>query len=318
VPRGLFISWAPFSRRSRSLAAAFDLEMKFVSTPWPKRPLFVPLKYPWQAARTVVEVASTAGELWVMYPPTPALAVAGIAAAVRRRPLVVDMHTVAFYAPEWRLARRFELPLLRRATAVVVTNERLAAEVRGWGARAFVLPDPLPPAPPDAARSAGVGDDVTVVATFSKDEPLELLPAVAERLPDVSIAVTGASRGELGGWPSNLRCTGFLPDAGYWRQLAASRVVVVLTTRPDTLLSGGYEAMVLGRPLVTSDHAVLREYFGDAAVYARAGAGALADAVATALDDGAELSRRMRVLAQVREREWQGAAALLCAAVRGQ
>ncbi len=45
-------------------------------------------------------------------------------------------------------------------------------------------------------------------------------------------------------------------------------MIVVLTTRPATLLSGGYEAMALGRPLVISDHGVLRDYFGDAAVYA--------------------------------------------------
>ena len=318
MSHGLFVSWAPFSRRSRSLADAFDLELEFVSSPWPKRPLFVPLKYPWQAARTVAKVASTGGELWVMHPPTPALLIVGLAAGLRRRPLVVDMHTVAFYAPEWRLARRFELPLLRRAAAVVVTNERLAAEVRSWGARAVVLPDPLPPVPPAAALAAGAGDDVTVVATFSSDEPLGLLPTVAERLPDIRIAVTGASRGKLVGWPSNLRCTGFLSDARYWSQLAASRVVVVLTTRPDTLLSGGYEAMVLGRPLVTSDHAALREYFGDAAVYARADADALVEAVTAALADGAELSRRMRSLAQAKEQQWRCAADLLRDAVRGQ
>ena len=38
---------------------------------------------------------------------------------------------------------------------------------------------------------------MTVVATYSKDEPLWLLPEVAQRRPDVRLAVTGAPRGDL-------------------------------------------------------------------------------------------------------------------------
>ncbi len=81
-----------------------------------------------------------------MDPPSPLVTLAGAGRRRRGVPLVVDMHTVAFYAREWRLLRPLELPLLRAAAAVIVTNDALAAQVRGWGARAFVLPDPLPDA----------------------------------------------------------------------------------------------------------------------------------------------------------------------------
>ena len=50
---GLFVSWAPFSRRTETLARLFDLDLRFVSTPWPKRPLTIPIKYPWQTVATV-------------------------------------------------------------------------------------------------------------------------------------------------------------------------------------------------------------------------------------------------------------------------
>ena len=106
MSRGLFLSWAPFSRRSETLARRFDLDLRFVSTPWPKRPLAVPLKYPWQTAATVRTLLTRAhDELWVMDPPTPAVLLVGFAAKLRRRPLVVDMHTVAFTALAWRLSR---------------------------------------------------------------------------------------------------------------------------------------------------------------------------------------------------------------------
>ena len=312
---GLFVSWAPFSRRTETLARLFDLELRFVTTPWPKRPLTVPLKYPWQAAETARLLCEDRHrELWVMDPPSPLVAMAGCAARRRRIPLIVDMHTVAFYAREWELLRRLELPWLRTAAAVVVTNESLARRVRAWGARAVVLPDPLP-APPSGLGEPGAGGEVTVVATYSKDEPLDLLPEVARSLPDVRFAVTGAPHGDLSAWPANLRPTGFLSDEDYWRQLQGSAVVVVLTTRPDTLLSGGYEALALGRPLVTSDHAVLREYFGDAAKYARATAASLTTAVGGALADAAELGARLEALRVARAAEWNAAAETLRAAV---
>jgi glycosyltransferase involved in cell wall biosynthesis len=315
VSRGLFLSWAPFSRRCETLAQRFDLELRFISTPWPKRPLTVPLKYPWQTAATVRTLLARAhDELWVMDPPTPAVLLVGLAARLRRRPLVVDMHTVAFTALAWRLLRALERPLLRRAAAVVVTNEELAAQVRSWGARAFVLPDPLPEPPADLATT-GERREVTVIATFSKDEPLWLLPEVARRRPDLRLAVTGAARGDLSTWPPNLRATGFLSERAFWEQLERSSAIVVLTTRAATLLSGGYEALVLARPLVTSDHAALREYFGDAAVYADDDVDSLTAALSEALDRGEELAVRLRGLARRRATEWERAAAGLRAAV---
>ena len=309
--RGLFLSWAPFSRRTETLAAEFGLDARFMVTPWPKRPWTAPVKYPWQALRTAQALSGAGvGELWIMDPPSPLVTMAGAWARRHGVPIVVDMHTVAFFAREWRLLRPVELPWLRTAAAVIVTNDELAAEVRAWGARAFVLPDPLP-APPaglDACVEPGL---VTVVATYSKDEPLGILPAVAERLPDVRFAVTGAPRGDLGGWPANLTATGFLSDDDYWRQLARSAAIVVLTTRPATLLSGGYEAMAVGRPLVISDHHVLRDYFADAAVYTGAASGPLSEAVSRALAQERELAARITALRVVREAEWRRAAGRL-------
>jgi len=312
---GLFLSWAPFSRRTQSLARLFDLDLHFVSTPWPKRALMTPVKYPYQAAATVRRLCGERHrELWVMDPPTPLVAIVGAAARRHRLPLIVDMHTVAFYAREWERLRPMELPSLRAAVAVLVTNEALARRVRAWGARAFVLPDPLPE-PPVGLGEPGVEGEVTVVATYSKDEPLQLLPEVACRLPDVRFAVTGDPRGDLSAWPANLRPTGFLSDGDYWQQLQRSAAVAVLTTRPDTLLSGGYEAMVLGRPLITSDHQVLREYFGDAAEYAEPTATSLAGAVASTLADGAARSARLAMLREMRAADWQRASGRLRAAL---
>ena len=113
--RGLFISWAPFSRRTETLAARFGLESRQVAAPWFKRPLYAPLKYPLQVWRTARLLARRAPrEVWVMDPPLPAVAVGWAYARRHRLPLVVDIHTVGFYAAKWRALRPLEK---RRACA---------------------------------------------------------------------------------------------------------------------------------------------------------------------------------------------------------
>jgi glycosyltransferase involved in cell wall biosynthesis len=246
-------------------------------------------------------------EVWVMSPPLPAVALAFVYCARRRAALVVDIHSVGFFALRFRALRPLEIPILRRATVVLVTNDDLADTVRGWGCRPFVLTDPLPE-PQSIPENEVDPTRVTVIATFSEDEPLDLLPAVASELNDLTFYVTSNPRGDTSHWPSNLVTTGFLEEQAYWRQLASSAVIMVLTRRPNTLLSGGYEALSLHRPLVLSDQRVLREYFGDSAVYAAADAAALANGVREALQRCGELSKQLCELAALRETEWQAKA----------
>ena len=69
--------------------------------------------------------------------------------------------------------------------------------------------------------------------------------------------------------------------------------------------------MAVGRPLVISDHAVLRGYFADAAVYTGATSGQMREAVSRALAHERELAARITGLRRVREDEWRRAAGRL-------
>ena len=61
--------------------------------------------------------------------------------------------------------------------------------------------------------------------------------------------------------------------------------VVVLTTRDDTLLSGAWEAIALGRPLVLSDTVALRSTFGEGPSWVRPEPEAIAAGIDAALAD---------------------------------
>jgi glycosyltransferase involved in cell wall biosynthesis len=315
--RGLFVSWAPFSRRTETLARWFDLDTVYVRAPWFNRPLLAPLRYSAQILRTyLLLVAASPDEVWVMDPPAPAVLTTWLYCWRRGIPLVVDMHTIGFYAPRWRIFRPLEMPALRYAARNVVTNSQLASRVVSWGCRAAILTDPLPK-PPDVSDVRPEPGSVTVIATFSDDEPIAQLPLVAQALPQMKLYVTGRPRGDVATWPRNLIATGFVGDTEFWMRLAASEVILVLTTRPNTLLSGGYEALSLGKPLVISDQLVLRDYFGDAAVYVDASAEGIATGVLEAFRRAPELAQRSVALARLRETEWSEAARRLRAAILG-
>jgi glycosyltransferase involved in cell wall biosynthesis len=62
------------------------------------------------------------------------------------------------------------------------------------------------------------------------------------------------------------------------------------------LVCGAYEAVTLGRPLVTSDTAALRQYFRRGTVYSRHDSASLAAAISYALANRERLAAEMRLL----------------------
>jgi hypothetical protein len=79
----------------------------------------------------------------------------------------------------------------------------------------------------------------------------------ASRLSDVDFYVTGNStrirQDLLVKKPKNCHLTGFLSYSQYVGLLRGAKAVLDLTTRDHTLLMGGFEAVSVGTPLITSD-----------------------------------------------------------------
>ena len=106
--------------------------------------------------------------------------------------------------------------------------------------------------------------------SYSPDEPLGPILAAAAARPGQRFLVTGrVPPGLDAAPPPNVTLTDFVSDADYERLLATAAVVCCLTVNDNTMQRGGYEALAWHKPLVTSDRTVLRDYFGDAAVYCR-------------------------------------------------
>jgi glycosyltransferase involved in cell wall biosynthesis len=147
----------------------------------------------------------------------------------------------------------------------------LQAIVRGWGATSHIIRDvPVCFAEPEAVALKG-HCNMTMVSTFTPDEPLEVFLAAARQVPDIQFYVTGdyrrAKSKVVAVAPSNVTFTGFLSDARYAGQLLASDAVICLTTLDHTMQRGAYEAVYLGKPVITSDTALLRDAFRTGTVH---------------------------------------------------
>jgi glycosyltransferase involved in cell wall biosynthesis len=127
------------------------------------------------------------------------------------------------------------------------------------------------------------------ISTYASDEPHTELFQAAETLrsKEVTFHVTGKVRTDilarLPPKPDNVVLTGFLPEPDYWNLLGSCDVVVDLTTMPDCLVCGAYEAIAAGRALVLTGNTPSRELFEDAALYTQNSASAIAASVTEAL-----------------------------------
>ena len=130
------------------------------------------------------------------------------------------------------------------------------------------------------------------------------------------LVLTGRPRREIEA-PENVELTGFLDQDAYVGLLADAAAIVVLTDRDDTLLSGAWEAIALGRPLVVSETRALRTTFGDGVRYVASTPASIAEGIDATLADVAAASRVI-ALRERFARENDAALAELAARLEGR
>ena len=311
--KGLVIAWMPVCQRCQTLATELDFDLLLLGRRGFRRPLTAPLTYPRLFFATIRElVRRRPPSVIVVAPPilTP-LIVMMMGRLIGAR-VAIDGHSAAILDRRWR----WSTPLLRlmvsRADAGLVTVNSLVPQLGRHARHPIVLPDPLPdllrnaeggavdrPQPisgPHPEPSRTPGPAVVVAASgWGSDEPLEELAVAAADQP-WRLMITGKPRRTLT-LPPNAVVTGFLDGPSYVQALANADVVVVLTTRDQTLLSGAWEAVALGKALGLSGTASLREAFGTAAVYVADDSESIARGIQQALSRREELESQVAILA---------------------
>jgi len=206
---------------------------------------------------------------------------------------------------------------VRRADLTIVTNEALAALAAEWGGRPFILPDRIPRLPFRKRLALPGRQNVVFIYSQGEDEPIREVLEAAATVPNIEVYITGnsseAQRKYEAIVPSNVHWTGYLPEEDYQGLLASCDAVLALTTAPNTLLCGAYEAVALGKALVLSKQEALAAYFSRGRILTDHTD--LAMAIRQALDERPCLEAEMRSLRAELEESWSKRWAVLCARI---
>jgi glycosyltransferase involved in cell wall biosynthesis len=306
-----FISWAEDCSRSDSIAARLGGTSHMVYSPeWGSRPATILFKYASQALKTWrILRRDRPHTVFVMTPPPFAALPVWLYCRLTGGRYFIDAHSAAFYHPRWKNILFIKRFFCRRARATLVTNGVLEAAVRSWNAPVLVVPDvPIrfrePEPYPLPERPA-----ITLVCTFADDEPVHLLFAAARELPEVPFFVTGdpaqADPALLASRPANVTLTGFIPRARYVGLLQGSAAIMTLTTDDNTMQRGAYEAIYLGKPVITVDHSFLRREFASGTVHVPLTAAGIRDGVRRLLADRARYETEAAALRATKLERWE-------------
>ena len=307
----VFISWAPYSRRSQSLAAELDMTPYLIHHLKFQRPVYAPIKYILQALHTLVLLFKERPRIvFVQDPPIFASVIVYIYTVLTfgQARFIVDAHSGALFHPWWKPFRWLQKFIYRRALTIITTNRTLTELVRSWGADSMALSGPPINIPPGEAMPLGEAFNLVLVNTFSPDEPLSVvLKAVADR-PDVHLYVTGdvgkAPSSLLETTPANVTFTGFLSDDDYLKLLRGADAIIALTDQDFTLQLGGIEAVAVGKPTIMSDLSFLREYFNRGTVHVPNTPDGVRQGIIQMQKDLARLSKEILDLRRVHHEEW--------------
>jgi len=222
---------------------------------------------------------------------------------------LVDAHSAAFTYRLWLWPGWLVRWLARRAVTTLVTNEHFQQIIQGWGGHAFVLHD-VPTTFPRAGAYPLRGEfNVVVINTFAPDEPLQAILETAAGCQDVQFYVTGrkqnAPPGVFQQAPANVHFTDFLPNETYYALLDSAQTVLCLTTRNHTMQRGACEALWLGKPIITSNWPLLRDYFCQGTVHVDNTAAGIRAGVLEMKKNHARLAAEIQELQAARRQEWQ-------------
>jgi glycosyltransferase involved in cell wall biosynthesis len=306
--KAIFLSWAQISRRSQLISK--KLGIKHVNVFLLKHVYALsPLRYYLQTLRTIKILALEKPDIvFVQNPPILAPLIVYLYARLRNAHYIIDSHTGALMAWWWKWSLPLHSFLSRRALATIVTNEYLKSKVGKWNARAFIIADIPTTFPESESYPVGGKFNIAVVNTFSPDEPLEEVLAAAKRMPDTHFYITGdtvlAKSSLLRKPQANIHFTGFIPDPEYIALLNSVDAIMVLTTDNYTMQRGACEAVSLGKPIITSNWPVLREYFSKGTVFVDNTAAGIARGIREMKRDIMNLKHDVICLQKQRRQEW--------------
>lgn len=306
----IFIAWISYHRRAELLAEHLGAKLYFVKYGQPGRIFQAPIRYLVQAWRTwEIYRREKPTLILVQNPPIFLVLLTFIYARLFGARYVIDSHTGAFLSHKWTWSVWLHRLLSRQALTTLVHNNSQKKVIERWDCPYSVIgftPGNYPPGEPFPLQGKF---NLAVICSFvDGDEPLAEVLEAARRLPDVGFYITGktslAPAHILATKPDNCQFVGFLPYNQYVGLLRNVDAIMDLTKWDHTVLMGGFEALSLEKPFITSNWPILQEYFSLGTVHCPNTAEGIFQGICRTQTEYATLQTGIRSLRDQLEADW--------------
>lgn len=315
------IAWEKYNRRSIILAEAFGASIhhifieraKIISNPVLNqltKGIFAIYRYLVQAGRTLWHLNNEKPDvIFVQNPPVVSVFVVWLYASLFNKKFIIDTHTGAFTHWGWSLP--LQRWLSKRALTTIVHNAGIAEMVKDWDVDhcTIAFTDASYPQGSDFELDKSKFNIVSINSYAAKDEPILEIFNAARQVEGINVYLTGNYKklpdDIIAQKPANCYFTGFLSYDDYVGLLRNVDYIMSLTTRNNTMQLGGFEAVSLETPLITSDWDVLKNYFSKGSIYVDNTASGIAQGIEDARHQLDEMQTGIQVLHQELTAEWE-------------
>ena len=316
----IFIAWTPFNRRSELIAKHLEAEIHYIFSGRSGRILKSPFKYLsqgiWAFTRYPAQTLNTwrilreeqADIIIVQNPPIICALIVYLFTRRYKSQFVIDSHTGAFLSTKWRWSLGLHRILSSHAFFTIVHNKNQGDILKQWECPYFILGFTPGCYSQLLKLSLNEGFNIAMISSFEGDEPHDVVFNAAKLIPDVNIYVTGdytRASHVVSAKPKNCHLTGYLTYDQYIGLLREVDIILVLTTVDHQLLSGGFEAVSLGKPLIVSNWPILKEYFNSGTVHVPNTGEGIYDGIRRAQGDLANLQNGIIILRDKLNDEWE-------------
>lgn len=306
----IFITWERYNRRPELLAQLFGARNFFISYGQKGNIFQFPVRYFVQTRETWKTLREEKPDVvFVQNPPIFCAFVIYLYSLFHKTRYIIDSHTGAFVDRKWRWSLSLHRMLSSKALLTLVHNKSQAEITRQWGCRYMVLSYPPGEYPMGEKVDLKGEFNIAVIGSINEDEPMDIVFEAARSMPEVTFHITGDSKRidakTLDKRPANCILTGYTTYERYIGLLRNVNALMTLTTRDNTLLMGGFEAISLNKPLIVSDFPVLREYFPRGAVFVQNTADGICEGVNKARQNQQTLNHEMEMLQKELVENWK-------------
>jgi len=299
-----FVAWN-ITKRSKVLAEHLNAET--ITYRIPANRIFKLFNYPFLILLTFSELLHQKPDIiFVQLPPIQVSIPTYLYSKLFRKKLIFDTHSGIFFTQglHQRLYLRLYCKMIKHINLNIVHNESIISRDCLRNTPSIVLECKIPFRPSEHKKNTPL--KLTVVCGYGKDEPIQEILQAAQLTPDIKFYLTGNStKLKNKRRPENVELTEYLSDIEYENFLQTTDIIIVLTTRPDTVLSGAYEAVGLEKPLITSNTKTLTQYFYKGTIFTANDAKSIAEAVNQARKNLDKLHIEMKMLRKEKEIIWQ-------------